>query len=64
MNYAAADPVNHRAYLEAEARALLDYVSRLPLDHVDRWILSGRYNEITRELRALEHAHIRLAKDG
>lgn len=56
--------MNHRAYLEAEARALLDYVSRLPLDHVDRWILSGRYNEITRELRALEHAHIRLAKDG
>jgi len=58
-----ADPASHRAYLEAEARALLDYIGRLPLDHTDRWILSGRYTEIKRELRAL-NADIRLAKDG
>jgi len=62
---AQPDPASHRAYLEAEARALLDYIGRLPLDHTDRWILSGRYTEIKRELRALEqHAPVRLAKDG
>ena len=54
MNYAAADPASHRAYLEAEARALLDYIGRLPLDDLDRWRLSFRWNEITRELRTLE----------
>jgi len=59
----AADPASHRAYLEAEARALLDYIGRLPLDHLDRWVLSRRYNEIKQELRAL-HGQIRLAKDG
>jgi len=49
-----ADPASHRAYLEAEARALLDYIGRLPLDHIDRWVLSRRYTEIKRELRDLE----------
>ena len=50
----AKSQIDPRPYLEAEARALTDYIGRLPLDHMDRWVLSARYNEITRELRALE----------